>query len=253
MTGRLVERISTIDRFAADVAHELKNPLTSLHSAVQSIDQTDKKTKPEAYGQMMDIIQNDVQRLNRLISDIANATRMDAELNRGASEAFDLSDLGEEMASALAPSLKEAHGVALVARSASPCPVAAQKARIAQIIDNLLTNAASFTPSGGRVFLTTQHHGDTVALIIADEGPGLAPDTQDKIFERFYTDRTNQPAPERSSPASLAGHSGLGLSISRQIARAHGGDLTADNRPDGTGAFFTLTLPVASDMKKPAR
>ena len=244
MTARLVARISTIDRFAADVAHELKNPLTSLHSAVQSIDQTDRKTQPEAYAQMMGIIQNDVQRLNRLISDIANATRLDAELNRGASEDFDLSELGAQMAAALAPDLQETQGVSLIARADTVCPVAAQKPRIAQIIDNLVSNAASFTPPGGRVFMTTQNHGDYVALIIADEGPGLAADTQDKIFDRFYTDRSKQPQSERPGPAASAGHSGLGLSISRQIARAHGGDLVADNRPDGTGAFFTLSLPL---------
>lgn len=256
MTNRLVARISTIDRFAADVAHELKNPLTSLHSAVQSLDHTDKATRPDDYAQMMAIIQNDVQRLNRLISDIANATRLDAELNRGISDAFDLSDLACGLAEGLAPGLAEAHQVTLVARTDAVCPVTAQKDRIAQIIDNLLTNAASFTPKGGRVFITTQRHDTHVLLIVADEGPGLAPDTQDKIFERFYTDRSKQPqkqatggaANASSGAAQHAGHSGLGLSISRQIARAHGGDLTADNRPDGTGAFFTLRLPLSPEM-----
>lgn len=249
MTGRLVARISTIDRFAADVAHELKNPLTSLHSAVQSLEHTDKTARPDDYAHMLSIIQNDVQRLNRLISDISNATRLDAELNRGDSEAFDLSHLADELVTGLSPALQEAHGVTMVARLDASCPVAAQKPRIAQIIDNLLSNAAGFTPKGGRVFLTTQRHDSHVALIIADEGPGLAPETQDKIFERFYTDRSRQPTGETNAPPSQAGasigHSGLGLSISRQIARAHGGDLTADNRPDGTGAYFTLTLPLS--------
>ena len=256
MTNRLVARISTIDRFAADVAHELKNPLTSLHSAVQSLEHTDKATRPDDYAHMMAIIQNDVQRLNRLISDIANATRLDAELNRGISDAFDLSDLASGLAEGLAPGLAEAHQVTLVARTEAACPVTAQKDRIAQIIDNLLTNAASFTPKGGRVFITTQRHDTHVLLIVADEGPGLAPDTQDKIFERFYTDRSKQPqkqaksatANASSGAAQQAGHSGLGLSISRQIARAHGGDLTADNRPDGTGAFFTLRLPLSPEI-----
>lgn len=254
MTGRLVARISTIDRFAADVAHELKNPLTSLHSAVQSLEQTDKAARPDDYAQMLSIIQNDVQRLNRLISDISNATRLDAELNRGDSEAFDLSHLADEMVAGLSPVLAETHNVTLVARLEASCPVAAQKPRIAQIIDNLLTNAASFTPDGGRVFLTTQRHDTYVALIIADEGPGLAAETQDRIFERFYTDRSRQPDKQGNKARSTAphiGHSGLGLSISRQIARAHGGDLMAENRPDGTGAFFTLTLPLTPSVVEP--
>ncbi len=244
MTERLVARISTIDRFAADVAHELKNPLTSLHSAVQSLDQTDKQTNAAAHQQLMGIIHNDVHRLNRLISDIANATRLDAELNRGESETFDLTELAHELSGALADAFKTEQGVELIVRAQASCPVLAQKLRVVQIIDNLLANAVSFTPQGGRVFITTQVHATHVALIVADEGAGLLPDTQEKIFERFYTDRAHQP--ERAADdAQLSSHSGLGLSISRQIARAHGGDLMADNRPDGSGAYFTLTLPLA--------
>jgi len=247
MTGRLLDRINTIDRFAADVAHELKNPLTSLHSAVQSIEHTERSQAPETHKQLMGIIHNDVQRLNRLISDIANATRLDAELNRGASEAFDLSHLTQEVAGAIGEGMAEANPqVTLVVRAEAACPVVAQKSPIAQILDNLVSNALSFSPDGGRVFVTTQSHPDHVALIVADEGPGLPPDTQEKIFERFYTDRAQQPqapVPGHKKSAHAAGHSGLGLSISRQIARAHGGDLSAENRPDGTGAYFTLTLP----------
>ena len=99
--------------------------------------------------------------------------------------------------------------------------------------------------------MTTQCHDDNVLLLVADEGPGLAPDTQEKIFERFYTDRSKQMNDTQAEGAAhAAGHSGLGLSISRQIARAHGGDLTADNRPDGTGAFFTLRLPRAAEAPR---
>ena len=252
MTGRLVARISTIDRFAADVAHELKNPLTSLHSAVQSLDHTDRAANPDAHGQLMGIIHNDVQRLNRLISDIANATRLDAELNRGESEPFDLSGLAGELAAPLTDAACAARGVSLVLRNDTACPVLAQKPRIAQILDNLLGNAVSFTPAGGRVSVTVQPQNGEAALIVADEGPGLADGTEEKIFERFYTDRTRQPdAPHKSdSGAQAAGHSGLGLSISRQIARAHGGDLTAANRPDGSGAYFTLTLPLAAAPRR---
>ena len=248
MTGRLLARINVIDRFAADVAHELKNPLTSMHSAVQSLEgsQDDDRT------QLMGIIHNDINRLNRLISDISKATRLDAELNLEPSEKFDLSALAEELTGALAQSYENERKVFLVARTEVVCPVLGQKPRIAQIIDNLLTNAVSFTPAGGRVFLTTQQRDGEALLLIADEGPGLADNTQEKIFERFYTDRTAQPAREKDHGASL-GHSGLGLSISRQIARAHGGDLIADNRPDGTGAYFTLSLPLDNALPKRKR
>lgn len=259
MTERLLSRINTIDRFAADVAHELKNPLTSLHSAVQSLDQS----KSGDREQLMGIIHNDINRLNRLISDISKATRLDAELSLEPSEPFDLSALAGELSAALTPGFESDNQINLVVRADTPCPVLGQKPRIAQIIDNLLTNAASFTPAGGRVFLTTQQRDGEALLLIADEGPGLAADTQEKIFERFYTDRTQQPARQQdtngakndtqnntqnnnAAATGKLGHSGLGLSISRQIARAHGGDLIADNRPDGTGAYFTLSLPLAA-------
>ena len=250
MTERLLSRINTIDRFAADVAHELKNPLTSLHSAVQSLDQS----KSGDREQLMGIIHNDINRLNRLISDISKATRLDAELSLEPSEPFDLSALAGELSAALTPGFESDNQINLVVRADTPCPVLGQKPRIAQIIENLLTNAASFTQAGGRVFLTTQQRDGEALLFIADEGPGLAADTQEKIFERFYTDRTQQPARQQdtngaknnnAAATGKLGHSGLGLSISRQIARAHGGDLIADNRPDGTGAYFTLRLPLA--------
>lgn len=255
MTGRLVARISTIDRFAADVAHELKNPLTSLHSAVQSLDRTDRAADPDGYRQLMGIVGQDVQRLNRLISDISNATRLDAELNRGETELFDLAELTAELAGPLTDTACAARHVSVTIRGDAACPVRAQKLRIAQILDNLLSNAVSFTPRQGRVLVTTRCDADAVSLIVADEGPGLAPDTQERIFDRFYTDRSQQPdtgatphdpngRAEGPVPAG-SGHSGLGLSISRQIARAHGGDITAANRPDGVGAYFTLTLPLA--------
>jgi two-component system sensor histidine kinase ChvG len=259
MTERLLSRINAIDRFAADVAHELKNPLTSLHSAVQTLDQS----KSGDREQLMGIIHNDVNRLNRLISDISKATRLDAELSLEPSGPFDLSALAGELSAALTPGFERDNQINLVVRADTPCPVLGQKPRIAQIIDNLLTNAASFTPAGGRVFLTTQQRDGEALLLIADEGPGLAADTQEKIFERFYTDRTKQPARQQdtngakndtknntknnnAAATGKLGHSGLGLSISRQIARAHGGDLIADNRPDGTGAYFTLSLPLAA-------
>lgn len=253
MTDRLLSRITTIDRFAADVAHELKNPLTSLHSAIQTLEQANpppqQADKAADYERLMQIIHHDVNRLNRLISDISKATRLDAELNLGASERFDLSALARELSDALEPNFRQDHQVTLVCRADMACFVTAQKPRIAQIIDNLLANAVSFTPEQGRVYLTTRIENGQALLLIADEGPGLAAETQEKIFERFYTDRSAQP--QRDATVALD-HSGLGLSISRQIARAHGGELTAENRPDAGGAYFTLRLPL-SDARSQTR
>ncbi|MGC6535061.1 MAG: stimulus-sensing domain-containing protein [Parvibaculales bacterium] len=251
MTERLLARIHTIDRFAADVAHELKNPLTSLHSAVQNIDALDKQQNPQAHAQMMQIIHHDVQRLNRLISDISNATRLDAELSQGDSELFDVAALAGDLVGAYRDMQDAAAAIELVFRPQGVCLVSAQKPRLAQIIDNLLANALSFSGAGSKVTLSCAVQGDKVELVVADEGPGLAANTEEKIFERFYTDRTQQPMAETGpSATNAAGHSGLGLSISRQIARAYGGDLTAANRPDGVGAYFTLSLPAAANAKQ---
>ena len=241
MMQKLLLRINTIDRFAADVAHELKNPLTSLHSAVQSLDQAPNKAQQK---ELMAIIDNDLQRLNRLISDISNATRLDAELNRGESDNFDLSELAQEIGQALAVGYGETQNIQLIVQTSEPCLVMAQKARIAQIIDNLIGNAASFSPEGSRIFITTRIESGKAMLIVADEGPGLADGTAEKIFDRFYTDRTQAPVKPMAGKQFKAGNSGLGLSISRQIARAHGGDVIGNNRPDGQGAYFTLILPL---------
>ena len=241
MMQKLLLRINTIDRFAADVAHELKNPLTSLHSAVQSLDQAPNKAQQK---ELMAIIDNDLHRLNRLISDISNATRLDAELNRGESDNFDLSELAQEIGQALAVGYGETQNIQLIVQTNEPCLVMAQKARIAQIIDNLIGNAASFSPEGSRIFITTRIESGKAMLIVADEGPGLADGTAEKIFDRFYTDRTQAPVKPMAGKQFKAGNSGLGLSISRQIARAHSGDVIGNNRPDGQGAYFTLMLPL---------
>ena len=247
MMQQLLLRIHTIDRFAADVAHELKNPITSLHSAVQSLEQA--PNAPQR-AQLMGIIDHDLQRLNRLISDIANATRLDAELNRGETEVFDLAALAEELGDALAVGLAENQDIQLVVQADAGCFVSAQKPRIAQIIDNLVSNAASFSIPQGRIFMTARQEAGQILLMVADEGPGLPDGTQERIFDRFYTDRETAPAKSTSNKQLKAGHSGLGLSISRQIARAHGGDVVGSNRPDGSGAYFTLSLPMQPQLAK---
>ncbi len=238
MVMRLLERLNAIDQFAADVAHELKNPLTSLHSAVQSL--TLAKTAADRRN-LMGIIEQDVARLNRLISDISAASRLDAALSRDEVEAFNLSDLLADMVEARATTLAQQHNIKMTFKCDDQYVIRGQKPQISQVIDNLLANAISFSPVGGQVTITLRPAPDApgrLELNVSDEGPGLAAGTEERIFERFYSDRH-----KAYHEVSSSGHSGLGLSISRQIARVHGGDLRAYNRPDGVGAFFQLTLP----------
>lgn len=232
MTNALYNRIDAIERFAADVAHELKNPLTSLRSAVETLPLAKKDADRE---RLIEIIQHDVRRLDRLISDISNASRIDAELARENTETVDLAGLAEAITSIQAD-LAAAHGVSVVftpAKGKTRPLVLGHDNRLAQIFTNLIDNAVSFSPQGGVVEVTVEVEGEYVVARVTDEGPGIA--DPEKVFQRFYTDR-----PEGES---FGDHSGLGLSISRQIAQAHKGRLEAGNRGDRNGARFTLTLP----------
>jgi len=236
MVRELLERLNTIDQFAADVSHELKNPLTSLHSAVQSLSNANNPDDREA---LMAIIEQDVARLNRLISDISAASRLDAALSRDLSERFNLSELVGEMSSIRATTIASQQNVALTVDADEAIMVEAPKEQIAQIIDNLILNSISFAPSGTCVKMIVRRNNGEAELLVIDEGAGLVDGTEERIFERFYTDRSNAVRHDARS-----GHSGLGLSISRQTARAYGGDLVAYNRLDGKGACFRLSLPL---------
>ena len=235
MTNALYNRIEAIERFAADVAHELKNPLTSLRSAVETLplakNANDRK-------RLVDIIQHDVRRLDRLISDISNASRIDAELARENTETVDLAELAGTIVSIQADlAANREVDVTLIAAKGRYGPlVKGHDTRLAQVFTNLIDNAVSFSPSGGTVTIRITADAEHVTAKIEDEGPGLGGNIE-KVFQRFYTDR-----PEGES---FGDHSGLGLSISRQIAEAHQGTLDAGNRTDATGAVFTLTLPRA--------
>ena len=236
MVKELLERLNTIDQFAADVSHELKNPLTSLHSAVQSLSNAKNPDDREA---LMAIIEQDVARLNRLISDISAASRLDTALSRDLSERFDLSELVGEMSAIRATTIASHQNVELTVDADEAIMVEAPKEQIAQIIDNLILNSISFAPSGTSVKMIVRRNNGEAELLVIDEGAGLVDGTEERIFERFYTDRSNAVRHEARS-----GHSGLGLSISRQTARAYGGDLVAYNRLDGKGACFRLSLPL---------
>ena len=235
MTDALYNRIEAIERFAADVAHELKNPLTSLRSAVETLPLAKRAEDRERLNA---IIQHDVKRLDRLITDISSASRLDAELARESSERVDVEKLAEAMVS-IQEDVAQGRGVRveMARRSGKAAAIVnGHESRLAQVFANLIDNAVSFSPEGGvvRVALTTDPENITVT--VSDEGRGISGDVG-KIFQRFYTDR-----PETES---FGDHSGLGLSISKQIVEAHKGTIRAGNRTDRSGAVFTVILPRA--------
>lgn len=239
MTNALYDRIEGIERFAADVAHELKNPLTSLRSAVETLPRA--KTV-EDRERLAAIIQHDVRRLDRLISDISNASRLDAELARGTSAEVDLRQLIDAIVSINADvAARRNISVKFVPGTDRHAPlVQGHDSRLAQVFSNLIDNAVSFSPDGGTVTVKLSTTPETVEITVMDEGRGIRGEF-DQIFKRFYTDR-----PETES---FGDHSGLGLSISRQIVEAHSGTIQAANRTDRSGALFTVILPRARRAK----
>jgi two-component system sensor histidine kinase ChvG len=235
MTDALYNRIEAIERFAADVAHELKNPLTSLRSAVETLPLA---KKPEDRERLTNIIQHDVRRLDRLITDISSASRLDAELARESAERVDVEKLAEAMV-AIQKDVAAGRNVDVVLGKRAgrgTTLVNGHETRLAQVFANLVDNAVSFSPPGGTVTVAISTEGETIKVSVTDEGPGITGDVT-RIFQRFYTDR-----PETES---FGNHSGLGLSISRQIIEAHKGSIRAENRTDRSGAIFTIVLPRA--------
>ncbi len=245
MTNALYDRIDAIESFAADVSHELKNPLTSLRSAVETLPRA--KTE-ESKQRLTEIIFHDVRRLDRLISDISDASRLDAELARADSSPVDLEVLLNSLVeiSRQISAKKKSVAIDYVADHKAGVKtsyvVNGHDLRLGQIVTNLIENARSFvSQDGGRIFVHLLRQKDRCLVRVEDNGPGIQAEDIDRIFERFYTDR---PASE-----GFGQNSGLGLSISRQIAEAHGGTLRAENIIDKygviSGARFTLSLPAA--------
>lgn len=245
MTNALYNKIDAIEQFAADVAHELKNPLTSLRSAVETLPLARSQ---EAKDQLMEVIQHDVRRLDRLISDISDASRLDAELARIQAEEIDIAELLRNMVYvANQQSDDDLASVKLTVADAvgsTPYQIAGHEIRLGQVVSNLLDNARSFSPSNGTVRVDLSRDGQSIKLLVDDDGPGIRAEEIDRIFERFYTDRPDG--------EGFGNNSGLGLSISRQIIEAHGGSLTAQNRLDPNapggdeiiGARFIIHLPA---------
>lgn len=245
MTEALWQRIEANESFAADVAHEIKNPLTSLRSAVETVARVGDPAKQAA---LMDIIQDDVKRLDRLISDISDASRLDAELARGEMETIDLGRLLPALVQVHQTALAQGNGAtenqvpALMFNGDSAnCTVDGIEGRLVQVFQNLISNARSFTPPDGEISLSVRRDRGDVVVHVDDQGPGIPVDSLDSIFERFYS--------ERPEGESFGRHSGLGLSISRQIIEAHGGTIHAENihgaKGRRLGARFVVRLPAA--------
>jgi two-component system sensor histidine kinase ChvG len=244
MTNALYSRIEAIESFAADVAHELKNPLTSLRSAVETLPLA--KTD-ESRGRLLAVIQHDVKRLDRLITDISDASRLEAEMQRQEASPVDLIKLLTAVTS-VANEVPRDDGVKVTVNfeggNAQAFVVPGHDSRLVQVINNLIDNARSFSPPGGTVRLICRRLKTEIEIIVDDDGPGIGPDVLEKIFDRFYTDR-----PEHG----FGQNSGLGLSISKQIVEAHAGRMWAENRlsvsmpdepPAVLGARFIVRLPA---------
>lgn len=248
MTRALYSRIEAIESFAADVAHELKNPLTSLRSAVETLP---RARSEDSRNRLLAVIQHDVRRLDRLISDISDASRLDAELARNEAEPVDMAQVLEAVVGLQNQTRREGQpGIELkIERRGGQRPgglsdflVMGHDSRLGQVMVNLIDNARSFSPPDKPVRVILSRVGPDVLVSVEDDGPGIPDHALERIFERFYTDRPNE---------GFGQNSGLGLSISRQIVEAHRGSIRAENRSGpandneaSLGARFIVRLPA---------
>lgn len=235
MSLALRHRIDAGESFAADVAHEIKNPLASLRSALESLG----KVKDAALRkQLTEIAAHDLRRIDRLITEIAEAGRIDAELSRTRFLPVDMLALARSLVAARTERGTHA-GCRIEISTLGPGPwvVPGDAPRLERVLENLLDNAVSFSPPGGTVAVTMQRAGDLLELSVSDKGPGIPSDAREKVFERFHS--------LRPQSEDFGSHSGLGLAIARTIAEAHDGALLAQDRPDGRrGACLVLHLPL---------
>ncbi len=236
MSQSLRYRIDNIEAFAADVTHELKNPLASLRSAVDSLDRVDD---PALRRQLVDVIRQDVIRLDRLIGDVGEAARTDAELARASFEPVDLGKLIGQLVTSWESRRETGSVRTAFARPRRASAIAlGEPSRLARAIDNLIDNAISFSPAGGLVEVAATRVGDHICIRIDDEGPGVPPEQREAIFNRFHS--------VRPTAESFGRHSGLGLAIARAIVEGHDGEIDVTDRDDApSGARFTIRLPAA--------
>ncbi len=240
MVAALYDRIDANEQFAADVAHEIKNPLASLRSAVASLHvakRDDQRTR------LLEVIDHDVRRLDRLVSDISNASRLDSELVKEDEEEFDLLKTIANLAEYLGQQAQEKGVEFITDLPADSIMIRGLEARLAQVFVNLITNAISFCEDGDAVRVWARKRDNRVLVVVEDTGPGIPEQALTKVFKRFYSERPS---------GDFGNHSGLGLAISKQIVEAHGGVIWAENiRPthaditsEPLGARFVVGLPV---------
>ena len=240
MVAALYSRIETNEQFAADVAHEIKNPLASLRSAVGTMRIARREDQRE---RLLEVIEHDVRRLDRLVSDISNASRLDSELVKEAQEGFDLVALLQNLAQYLSEEAGKKGVEFITDFPGTPIVVTGLEARLAQVFVNLITNAISFCEEGDAIRVWARRRANRVLVVVEDTGPGIPEEALDKVFQRFYSERPED---------EFGNNSGLGLAISKQIVEAHDGVIWAENiRPthaDATseplGARFVVGLPV---------
>ena len=240
MVSALYDRIDANEQFAADVAHEIKNPLASLRSAVGSLRFVKKEDQRE---KLLDVIEHDVRRLDRLVSDISNASRLDSELVKEEEEEFNLLKTLSNLCQYLSQQAGEKGVDFIIDLPSDPISIHGLEARLAQVFVNLVTNAISFCEDGDAVRVWARRRENRVLIVVEDTGPGIPEQALTKVFKRFYSERPQ---------AEFGKHSGLGLAISKQIVEAHGGVIWAENiRPtaadptsDPLGARFVVGLPV---------
>ncbi len=234
MSLALRDRIDATEAFAADVTHEMKNPLASLRSAVDVLERVDD---PGLRAQLVAVVQDDVRRLDRLITDISEASRLDAQLSRATFQPVDVAALidgliAQRQGRGVERGIRLRHD-----RDGTPAMVPADGARLERVIENLVGNALSFSPDGGTVTLSTRGHDGEVVVHVEDEGPGVPEEAREAIFRRFHSVRPDGEAFGR--------HSGLGLAIARTIVEGHGGSVVAAARDDRVaGARFVVRLPA---------
>lgn len=235
MTSALRQRIDAVDSFAADVAHEIKNPLASLRSAIEALPRVED---PELHRELIQIATHDVRRIDRLVSEISDASRIDAEMSRATLERIDLADLVRAIIGGRENRAMNSGHLINLATSGFAAMVRGVPMRLERVIENLLDNAVSFSPADAPIEVAIHNDGRWVSVVVIDNGPGIPADAREKVFQRFHSLRPEQ--------EDFGNHSGLGLAIARTIAEAHDGTLTAEDRPDGAGgACLRLRIQAA--------